>query len=67
MAVLRSNVMSRKCTTLFNWLHGDLQAVVFEDFANFCDFRRFQNSSESCQMAEKVVKTAQNVVKTSYS
>ena len=31
MAVLRTNVMSRKSTTFFGF-NGDLQAVVFEDF-----------------------------------
>ena len=35
MAVLRSNVISRKSTTFFIGFNGDLQAVVFKDFAHF--------------------------------
>ena len=35
MAVLRSNVMSRKSTTFFIGSNSDLQAVVVENFAHF--------------------------------
>ena len=54
MALLRSNVMSRKSTTFFIGFNGDLQAVVFKDLAHFF-FDGFYLLGRFCAGCQSVV------------